>query len=97
MITELTAAERDALIERIAQWAVSLDIGGIVAFMLEINRPVAPLSGNTCVAAGSMLDGIAPVSMNALGVLLQDDAAVVRLCGRIRELQVGSGDDRSDR
>jgi hypothetical protein len=87
MQTELTDRERDALVERIARWAASLKIGGLIAFMLEINRPVAPLSGNACIAVAPMLGGAAPIPLNALGVLLQDDAAVMRLCERIRQLE----------
>lgn len=87
MLIQLTNGERDALVERIARWAVTLKIGGFVAFMLGINRPVAPLSGNACIAVAPIMNGLAPVPLNALGLLLQDDAAVVRLCKRIRELE----------
>ena len=87
MQTQLADGERDALVERIARWAVTLKIGGFVAFMLEINRPVAPLSGNACIAVAPIASGLTTVPLNALGVLLQDDASVVRLCKRIRELE----------
>lgn len=91
MQTELTVAEKDALTERIARWAVSLKIGRLVAFMLEVNRPVAPLSGNLCIAVGPVFEGLAPFSINATGLFLQDDKAVCRLRDRILELEEESG------
>ena len=90
MQTVLTTEERDALIERLARWAVKLDIGGRVAFLLEVNRPIAPLTGNACIAMGSFIQGWAPLSVPALGLLLQDDQAVVRLRERIVQLQRGA-------
>lgn len=87
MQTVLTDAESEALIERIARWATSLEIGGIVAFLLEVNRPVAPLTGNTCIAFGSFAQGLIPFPVHALGLLLQDDRSVLRLRERILKLQ----------
>ena len=87
MKTELTELEKGELTERIARWAVSLKIGGLMAFLLETNRPVAPLSGNFCISVGTMFDGLTPFSINALGVFLQDDKAVCSLRDRILKLQ----------
>jgi hypothetical protein len=93
MQTQLTDVESEALVERIARWAVALKIGSFVAFMLEINRPVAPLSGNACIAVAPIANGLTPVPLNALGLLLQDDGAVVRLCKRIRDLEQETKED----
>lgn len=90
MKTELTDLEKGELTERIARWAVSLKIGGLMGFLLETNRPVAPLSANFCISVGTMFDGLTPFSINALGVFLQDDQAVCRLRDRIVELQGGN-------
>lgn len=87
MKTELTNLEKNELTERIARWAVSLKIGGLVAFLLETNRPIAPLSANVCIGVGPMLDGFAPFSIGALGLFLQDDQAVCGLRDRILKLQ----------
>ena len=87
MKTELTSEETNALTERLARWAVSMKVGGLIAFMLEVNRPIAPLSANFCIAVGPMFDSVAPVSINTIGVFLQDDKAVCRLRDRIVELE----------
>lgn len=91
MKTELSTCETAELTERIARWAVSLKIGGLVAFLLETNRPVAPLSGNVCIAVGPMFDWLMPFSVNSIGLFLQDDKAVCRLRDRILQLQEDAG------
>jgi hypothetical protein len=86
----LSDAEAQALVERIARWAVSLRIGSLVAFLLEVNRPVGPLTANACMAVAPLAAGLIPLPLHALGLLLQDDAAVQRLCARLRQLEDGN-------
>jgi len=87
MQTVLTNEEAGALTERIARWAVSLKIGSLVAFLLEINRPLAPISGNLCIAFSPLASSLTPIPLHALGLLMQDDKAVAGLCDRIRQLE----------
>lgn len=87
MKTALTPTESNELTERIARWAVSLKIGSFVAFLLEINRPIAPLSGNMFIATDTFATGLSPVSFHAIGLLLQDATAVDRLRERILQLE----------
>jgi hypothetical protein len=94
MQTVLTHEQTDALVERLARWAASLGIGSLVAFMLEVNRPVAPLTGNACIALGTFADGISPIPLHALGLLLQDRPALERLCNRLRELEAETANER---
>jgi len=85
MQTELTPEQVEHHIGQLAHWAASLRIGTLVAFLLEINRPLAPLTANACIAFGPLASGLLPLPLHNLGLLLNDDAAVRRLCARIRE------------
>jgi hypothetical protein len=85
MITSLTSERTTILCEQLAQWAVSLRIGTPLAFLLEVNRPLAPLSANACIAAAPLAAGLLP--LHDLGLLLQDNAAITRVCARIRQLE----------
>ncbi len=87
MQTVLTDEEIGSLTERIARWAVSLRIGSLLAFLLEINRPVAPISGNLCIAVSPIANGLMPLPLHSLGLLLQDDKAVIALRDRILQLE----------
>ena len=70
--TELTDSEREALLDRIANWAVRLGIAPMVTFLLECNRPVAPLSANVVIAIGPMMQPLLPLPMPEIGLLLLD-------------------------
>ncbi len=85
--TQLSGAERDALVERIATWAVESGIGSLVVFLLEINRPIASLSGNLCIAGASLARTVLPFPFEDMGLLLMEpeNAAIVR--ERIEHLQ----------
>jgi hypothetical protein len=85
MITSLTSERTEALCAQLAQWAVSLRVGALLAFLLEVNRPLAPLSANACIAAAPLATGLLP--LHDLGLLLQDDAAIARVCACIRQLE----------
>ena len=87
--TELTPQERDELVERIARWATGLGIGALIVFLLECNRPIAPLTGNACVAVGPMLGSVLPVPLDHVGLLLMENGAVEQLRRRVAELEDG--------
>jgi hypothetical protein len=78
--------ERDALIETVAEWSVRCGLGAIVSFLLECNRPVAPLTGQACIACAPLINAGFPWPVHNFGLLLQDGAAVARLQRRIEEL-----------
>jgi hypothetical protein len=84
--TQLTEKERDELIDQIAEWAVKYGLGTIVAFLVEVNRPIAPITGNLCIGFGSMISMLIPVPVYKIGLLLQEDANVKLLQKRIEEL-----------
>lgn len=83
--TELTIQEREALIDRLARWANELGIGPLIIFLLECNRPVAPLTGNLLIAIGPMLGMALPIPINNIGLLLMDDDSVSQLRQRLAE------------
>jgi hypothetical protein len=78
------AERRQALAARLSRWAFEWRIAPLVAFLLEINRPLAPLSANAVVAFGPLLGGLAPLPVDDLVLLLQDDAAIRELCLQLR-------------
>ncbi len=86
MQTTLSEAERAALIERIARWAVRYGLGAIVAFLFEINRPLGLLTGQTCIACAPLINAGFPWPVHQLGLLLQDNAAIRQLQARMEEL-----------
>lgn len=85
--TTLSPEETARLTDQIARWAVSLRIGAWVAFLLEVNRPLAPFSASACIAIAPLLAGLLPIPLHQLGMLLQDNGAVARVCDRIRHLE----------
>jgi len=84
--TTLTDEERDKLISQIAQWSVQYGLGTIIAFLVEVNRPIAPITGNLCIGFGSMISMLVPIPVYKIGLLLQEDANVKLLQKRIEEL-----------
>ena len=84
--TTLTDEERDKLISQIAQWSVRYGLGTIIAFLVEVNRPIAPITGNLCIGFGSMISMLVPIPVYKIGLLLQEDANVKLLQKRIEEL-----------
>jgi len=82
----LSDVERTALIERIARWAVTHGLGAIVAFLLEINRPIGLLTGQTCIACAPLINAGFPWPVHQLGLLLQDSTAIRQLQARMEEL-----------
>ena len=85
--TELTHAEREALLDRIAKWAVRLGIAPMVTFLLECNRPVAPLSANAVIAVGPMMQPLLPVPMPETGLLLLDPDIASEVRRRVAALE----------
>ena len=85
--TELTKTEHDALVDRIARWAVRLGIGPMVVFLLECNRPIAPLTGNTCIAIGPLAQPLLPVPLREIGLLLLDPCTSGDVRRRIEVLE----------
>jgi hypothetical protein len=85
--TELTSPEREELIEQVARWATGLGIGALVVFLLECNRPVAPLTGNALIALGPMLGALPPIPLDSVGLLLMEDGVVDQLRRRVTELE----------
>ncbi len=84
--TTLTDEERDKLINQIAHWSVQYGLGTIIAFLVEVNRPIAPITGNLCIGFGSMISMLVPIPVYKIGLLLQEDANVKLLQKRIEEL-----------
>ncbi len=84
--TTLTDKQREELIGLIAGWSVKYGIGSIVSFLLEVNRPVAPITGNVCIGFGPMVSILFPIPVHSLGLLLQEDDSVKELQKRIEEL-----------
>jgi len=84
--TQLTDKERDDLIDQIAQWSVKLGLGTVIAFLVEVNRPIAPITGNLCIGFGSMISMLVPIPVYKIGLLLQEDSNVKLLQKRIEEL-----------
>ena len=86
MKTELTKTEQNDLIERIAQWSVKIGIGSMLSFILEVNRPMCPLTGNAIIAFAPFMNAVIPFPFHMFGILIQDDSAVKKLQKRIEEL-----------
>jgi hypothetical protein len=84
--THLTDKERNELIDQIAQWSVKFGLGTIIAFLVEVNRPIAPITGNLCIGFGSMISILVPIPVYKIGLLLQEDTNVKLLQKRIEEL-----------
>jgi hypothetical protein len=86
MNTELTQEERETLVDALATWAVRLGIEEIVAFLLEVNRPVGVLSGNALIAADPLLRPVLPFSPHNAGLLLQESGLNDAFRARVREI-----------
>ncbi len=81
--TCLSNEERTALVERIAGWSLRLGIAPMVVFLVECNRPLAPLTANMLIGAGSLAETLLPLPLRDLGLLLLDDDVAAALRKRI--------------
>jgi len=86
MQTLLSQKEKETLIEETANWLVKYDLATIAVFILEINRPIAPITGNLTIALAPIIRPLLKdLPCHQLGILLQEDEHIKWLIKKIEE------------